>query len=654
MFAEGISIKINKLPILSAGLSVLPALPALAVYFICLSLPLPRQIGLNVRYSFLVILPLMMIGGYLFYRLPGFIGRTLALTFTLLVFALAMSGLWTSGQTEQYIIGGIFPYSDAGSYYFDALRSLEGAVFGTFSASRPLYPALLASVLALTRLDFQKALLLLNLLPAFATYLTVRQVQHSHGTLAGVVFLTVSYFFVRFYIGASMSEVLGYSLGLAGFVLLWRCARQKDGALTFKKTGWLGLAGIFLLTLALNARNGAFFVLPLVAIWLAWLMKKDGRISWRYLGWSVLAMAAAFLLTKGVSLLVTDPNNNGDYHLAMQLYDLVTGGNDWNALFNQHHELAGLTTNQILIQSIGIDYRYFLAHPTSLMKGLYVNWISYFQEDNRGAYSFLGGTSSTASQVARIVMLLLGASGLFVCYRQRNRPESWLILAASLGNFLSIPFVPPLNTFNLRLFAATIWVEGIVPALGLTFWLHEITRKRWPRLDQELLSAPATGGSGILIYSAALVLLVGAGPLLTHAAAAPTVLAAQTQSCPAGQTTVFTRIEPGSYLGLVDNADPRGSLLPYVRLAFFKSKFHNLSTSLLYPEIDSLNAPTAMIYDIDLVSDNRIWVFAPLQMLPQQTGIVKVCGHYKVKPIHLVNDYFFYADSITPVASQTK
>ena len=41
-------------------------------------------------------------------------------------------------------------------------------------------------------------------------------------------------------------------------------------------------------------------------------------------------------------------------------------------------------------------------------------------------------------------------------------------------------------------------------------------------------------------------------------------------------------------------------------------------------------------------------------MLPQQTGIIMVCGHYKVKPIVSLNEYFFYADSITPLSSQIK
>jgi hypothetical protein len=643
---------------------------ALAVYFACLSLPLPRQIGLNVRYSFLFILILLMAGGYLCYRLPGFTGRTLALTFTLTLFALALSGLWTSGQTEQYILGGIFPYSDASNYYFDALRALEGTVFNIFSASRPLYPALLASTLALTQLDFQKSLLLLNLLPAFATYFSVREVQRSHGTLAAALFLTVSYFYFRWYIGAAMSEVLGYSLGLAGFALLWRCATSEalhapnmPFLATLKKAGWLGLAGIYLLTLALNARNGAFFVLPLLAIWLAWLMKKGRQISWRFLGLSMLAIAAAFLLTKGISLLVTDPNNNGDYHLAMQLYSLVTGGKDWIALINDHYELTKLSTNQLMIQSLAIDFKYFLAHPSDLFKGLYINWVSYFLDVNRGGYSFLGGTSSIASQDARIVMFFLGAAGLLACILRRDQPESWLILAASLGNFLSIPFVPPLNTFNLRLFAATIWVEGIFPALGLAFLVQAIAKKHWPWLDKELTASRpgAAGGSGLLIYSAALMLLLTAGPLLTRVTVRPAALPTATAStetsaaasCPAPQITVFTRLEPGSYIGLVDNNDPRAGMLPYVRLAFFKNKIHNMADLLIYPDFDRLTKPTTLIYNLDLVSKIKVLIFAPLEMLPKQTGLIRVCGHYKVKPIVSLNEFFFYADSITPLPSPT-
>jgi hypothetical protein len=70
-------------------------------------------------------------------------------------------------------------------------------------------------------------------------------------------------------------------------------------------------------------------------------------------------------------------------------------------------------------------------------------------------------------------------------------------------------------------------------------------------------------------------------------------------------------------------------------------------------QFDRLTKPTALIYNLDLVSKVKVLIFAPLDMLPQQTGIIRVCGHYKVKPIVSLNEYFFYADSITRLSSQT-
>ncbi|MRS05234.1 hypothetical protein EG832_18770, partial [bacterium] len=122
----------------------LPAcLLALVIYGLMLWLPIPLAIGLFVRYNLvlltLVTLPIL----YFTFGIKGVWGTFAAFCLTLLLFGLPLSGLWRSGASEPFIIGGLLPFSDAASYYSDALRVVEGYRFSAFSARRPLFPALL-------------------------------------------------------------------------------------------------------------------------------------------------------------------------------------------------------------------------------------------------------------------------------------------------------------------------------------------------------------------------------------------------------------------------------------------------------------------------------------------------------------------------------
>ena len=53
--------------------------------------------------------------------------------------------------------------------------------------------------------------------------------------------------------------------------LLWQAAGER-------RLFW-ALAGLFLTSLALNARAGAFLALPALALWLGWLRRGQRRFS---------------------------------------------------------------------------------------------------------------------------------------------------------------------------------------------------------------------------------------------------------------------------------------------------------------------------------------------------------------------------------------
>ena len=115
-----------------------------------LLLPIPSAVGLFVRYNLIVLAVISLPLLYITFSVKGQWGTLAAFAITLLLFGLPISGLWRSGVSEPFIIAGLLPFSDAASYYSDALRVVEGFRFSAFSARRPLFPALLTVLLAVT------------------------------------------------------------------------------------------------------------------------------------------------------------------------------------------------------------------------------------------------------------------------------------------------------------------------------------------------------------------------------------------------------------------------------------------------------------------------------------------------------------------------
>ena len=123
--------------------------------------------------------------------------------------------------------------------------------------------------------------------PAAQSFVAVREIQVTHGSEAAVFVLIILFLFYRHHSGTVMSENLGVPMGVLGFALLWRGTAQEKSVLF-----WLGL---FVTALALNARAGAFFILPILILWSGWVFREAGRrFSLQVLIISAAVVVAAF------------------------------------------------------------------------------------------------------------------------------------------------------------------------------------------------------------------------------------------------------------------------------------------------------------------------------------------------------------------------
>src|SRR5258708_28535574 len=223
------------------------------------------------RISFAEFIPFFILLLYAAFQIRGPLGRFFSITLVFMFFALSLGGLWETGQSQSTVLNGIVPLFDASRYYSDALRLIAGQDLSSFSARRPLFAGLFAVLLTISGRNLMVALAILAATTAAACYLAAREIQRTHGAEAAVLVLTILYLFYRYNNGLVMSEGLGLSLGVLGFALIWRGASELQQRLV-----WFGL---FVSTLALNARAGAFFVLPFVLVWGGWIFSRPANTN---------------------------------------------------------------------------------------------------------------------------------------------------------------------------------------------------------------------------------------------------------------------------------------------------------------------------------------------------------------------------------------
>jgi hypothetical protein len=616
----------------------------LLVYAIALIFPIPAEIGLTMRYSPfvpLVAIPLLL---YPLYRRPEPLAFCLSFCVTLILFALPLSGLWNSGISEfPTLAGGLLPLADGVNYYQDARRILEGGRFGEISSGRPLFIAMFGALLGLTHQNLQLTLVILAAIAAASCFLLSREIQRTHGTVAGITVLTVLYFFYRRFAGVPWTENLGLGLGALAFALLWRGVDQRRSR-PF-------LFGILLLALALNARAGAFLVLPALVFWGSWFFRGESRISLRFLGWGFGALFLSFLLNYLMLLVVGSPDVAFSNY-AYVFYANVVGARSWQQVRLDYPEVLELSGADLSSRIYELAFERLRENPLILVRTSLEAIALFLSPTSQGSFSFVTDLSGAQSSRFTIYLFyLLSGVGLFRCLRQRRNRHSLLVLAISLGVIVSLPMVPPWVGSAGRIYAATVPISAILPALGLSFlgqrakW--NVSPKVSPKVADYSLRAKA-----LPIFS---ILLVGfsiLGPALTKAVDAailPPQISQMSlpvqQVCPNSERVVFVRYVPGSVVHLVSDESIRQTHLPNVRISDFLNGLQS-SGATQRREVQPLTALTSgttvmSALDLNPRSLKNVWIFAESASLPKR-GVLQVCGRREGNAM--------YADSVQSVA----
>ena len=273
------------------------------------------------------------------------------------------------------------------------------------------------------------------------------EVQRQYGPWASTVFLLVLSLFYRPLVGTLLSEHLGLALGSLGFALLLRGVDLRQSSLF--------LFGCFAMALALSARAGPFFVLPLLALWGARYFRRDSFLSVPVLAGAVGVMAMGVGSSVGLSWAlgrVDGAFSNFSY----VLYGLLVGGN-WQTALKDHPELLSLDPKEHPARIYALALSILAGDPWSLGRGAWRAWRAFL-----GTYPF-----GFVGRPGAFVLLAMATVGIVRVGRRRLATDS-LVVAAALGVFLSVPFVPPWDASPMRAYAAVLPLIAVLPALGIT------------------------------------------------------------------------------------------------------------------------------------------------------------------------------------------
>jgi hypothetical protein len=204
------------------------------------------------------------------------------------------AGLLRPGDLHGSSIGGQIQFSDAGGYLASAHDQTRTGVFSVFALRRPFAAALRSVLLFLSFYSLPVMLLLQTVLLAAATSFAASAVARYRGVWAGVLFVGLTYIYVRTFAPTTLTEPLGLIWALAVIPFLLEALRS--GSLPY------ALMAFALTTAALMTRMGSMFTIPAMMLWVVLefgqTLREKCLIALFLVGIAAGSSAVNFALTK--------------------------------------------------------------------------------------------------------------------------------------------------------------------------------------------------------------------------------------------------------------------------------------------------------------------------------------------------------------------
>jgi hypothetical protein len=589
--------------------TVISLLIPLLLFWVVLIIGMPYSITFHfTTYSFALFIIILLIY-YLSLRLRGNVGVLVSLGLVMLLFALTLSYKWTSGFSDNFIIGGLLPYKDAKNYYLGADLILHGLPMEKAgqATERPLFPGFLSSLLMLTGQNLKIALAVIVQLAGIGLYLSARPIRQLMGALSASLYFTFMYFYIQPLIGYTLSELLGFTLGCFAFVVIWQASHSLK---------WFDLTiGLLTLLVAVSARAGAFFIFTMLSIWAGWIFRREKHFSIKAAGYAILVVLAGYFLANTVhAQLLGIPSGSAFGNFSYALYGQVRGGTGWHSAIE---ELG--TRNPSSVYRAALQF--FLEHPLSLFVGFAKSYRDFFLPGGQSIFAFrVDGWQDWANLALWLGTMALLLRGLIRLAKDIHFSLASLLVASFTGVVLSIPFLPPIDG-GARFHASTMPFFFIIPAMGvsqLARWMEQNSTSK------EYLYGDSIISRSVSITLVALTLIVPVGIYsFSHkpAYAVP--------SCPSQQEPFVMEVDQGSYIDLLRDGRTQCGFVPEVCFSDFEKNNTEKKVDDFYQELLLLtrnnDTNVRIIPAIDLINEEFHYFYVP-QGLKDSSALDVVSG----------------------------
>jgi hypothetical protein len=527
-----------------------------------------------------------------------------SLFFVIGLFLLPLTWNWRGLVFDQKLFMGIFPLNDGIQYLTDANRLLSGLDFTIISTRRPIFTGFLAFLLWISGRDLQFALGILCIGTAISVYYLARETRETAGPLSAGVVLTLLFYCYSPYMGRVYSENIGLSLGALGLALLMRGVRTKS--LLNLAVGALGLS------LALNARAGAFFILPAIIFWAA---IQDRKVDWKTAAVLTGAILAGFAINFFLVKAIGSSQGKSFSNFGYLLYGLAAGYKGWAYIYTVHPGVTDAGTFPYALELIR-------QNPFNLVLGILLSFKDYLAPETMFQFMYFGPNQKLISYT----LFGLTFVGLFRLWQYRKDSLWTLILALFVGNFLSVSFLPPIDD-GVRAMTATIPVVTFVVGFAL-FQNYSVAKQA------ETKKRVYVPTMYVLMLAIAFVL----GPLAVKTLSHPTT--PQKILCPENYEPISVYISKGNYINIVETGEKYG-FTPNLRRKDIISRFRAFTRNTFPPFLESFQEYYTLVKK--LASGETILIGLNLQQLSLKDGppqlIFLVTKTAQIKTFDGINDF---------------
>jgi len=364
---------------------------------------------------------------------------------------------WSGEVLSYFYIGGLLPNSDAGKYYEGARNLLIEGDLSTWSSRRPMMTAYLASILAASNFSLINTVSMISGIAAFSIALVAVSIRNTESLGVALWAFILMFFYYNGYVGTTLSENLGLTLGGIAFACLWIAAE--------KRTIQLFLLGVFFMTLAQITRSGAVLVLPLLVVWGVFWLASNWRERLVFLLGGITAIIAGFLINRLLLLAGGgDPafafSNFSDTLYGLSVASQLSIG-AWKQIVIDHPDVASLAEPARSQSIYRLAFDNIISQPGTFVTALLRNLQTYTISN--------GGLNMVAGMKAWVLVQIPSLLGVLWCIRNFKSPRYALLFLVLGGILFSAMIVT--EDGGLRVFAATVPFSAAIAALGLR-WVY--------------------------------------------------------------------------------------------------------------------------------------------------------------------------------------